>query len=414
MALKPTGSDFVKNVLTLATGTAIAQAIPFLMMPVLTRLYTPEQFGFFSIFMSVVSGIAVLVNGRYDVAILLPKSNRDAYRLIVLSFYICSAVSLLSFVVVGILSALRIISFWFLLIPVFVFLTGLYQIFVNWSNRNKKYKQISFFRINNSIAINASNLLFGFLKLSSFGLITGNLIGMIFSNFIFIRKELKDFFHHIRTTKIAYLKLSAYRYRDMPRVNAIQAIIDMYQLNGIIYLIPIYFSSAVLGLYSFGMRILQAPINLIGGAIAQVYYQRASEKYSAGQDIQKLLKETIKKAALIALPIPLILLFTGEDLFAFVFSEKWRIAGLYAKILAPWIYFDFIRMTISQTAIIVNKQKQLVFISFLGSLILTLSMLYAGIIAHNVEIGFYLISVLLSLLNIFIIFWNYNISKRNL
>ena len=413
MAIRSSGSEFTKNVLTLATGTAIAQAIPFMILPVLSRLYAREDFGFFSIFMSVVSGIAVIVSGRYDLAILLPKSNRDSYRLILLSFYICCAVSFLSFVVVGILCAVGLISCWFLLIPVFVFLTGLYQIFVNWNNRKKEYRKISFFRINNSIAINSSSALFGFLKLNSFGLITGNLVGLIFSDFIFLKKEIKEFFHQLRTTKFSYLKLSAYRYREMPKVNSIQALIDMYQLNGIVYLIPVFFNSAILGMYSFGIRILQAPVNLIGGAIAQVYYQRASEKFSANENIQNLMKETIKKAAIIALPIPIILLLSGENLFAFVFSEKWRMAGLYAKILSPWIYFDFIRMTISQTAIIIKIQKQMAKISFVGILIMTIAIVYSGLIAKDILPGFYIISVSYSLLDIFIILWIFNAVKKH-
>lgn len=413
MAIRSSGSEFTKNVLTLATGTAIAQAIPFLILPVLSRLYAREDFGFFSIFMSVVSGIAVIVSGRYDLAILLPKSNRDSYRLILLSFYICSAVSLLSFVVVGILCAVGLISCWFLLIPVFVFLTGLYQIFVNWNNRKKEYRKISFFRINNSIAINGSSALFGFLKLNSFGLITGNLAGLIFSDFIFLKKEIKEFVHQLRTTKFSYLKLTAYKYREMPKVNSIQALIDMYQLNGIVYLVPVFFNSAILGMYSFGMRILQAPVNLIGGAIAQVYYQRASEKFCADENIQNLMKETIKKAAIIALPIPIILLLSGENLFAFVFSEKWRIAGLYAKILSPWIYFDFIRMTISQTAIIIKIQKQMAKISFVGISIMTIAIVYSGLIAKDILPGFYIISVSYSLLDIFIILWIFNAVKKH-
>ena len=412
MALKIKGSAFVKDVLTLATGTAIAQFIPFLIMPVITRLYTPEDFGFFSIFMSVVSGIAVIVCGRYDLAILLPKSDKDSYKLILLSFYICSAISILSLIVISVLSVMHLISLWFFLVPIFVFLIGINQIFVNWNNRKKRYKQISIFRINNSISANASSLLFGFFKFYSFGLIIGNLAGLIFSNIIFLRKEIKEFIVQLRSTKFSYLKLSAYRYREMPKVNAIQAIIDMYQLNGIIYLIPIYFGSAVVGLYSFGMRILQAPINLIGASIAQVYYQKASEKYNKKESIHTLIKGTVIKSALIALPIPLILIFAGEDLFAFVFSEKWRIAGLYAKILSPWIFFDFIRMTISQTTIIINKQKQLVYRTILGSIILTFSILYSGIVSENILTGFYLISILLSLLNIYIVLWIYNISKK--
>jgi len=42
-------SEFAKNVLTLMTGTTIAQAIPIAISPILTRIYTPEDFGVFAL-----------------------------------------------------------------------------------------------------------------------------------------------------------------------------------------------------------------------------------------------------------------------------------------------------------------------------------------------------------------------------
>ena len=42
--LKPK-SEFGRNVLTLLTGTTVAQIIPMASMPILTRLYVPEEFG---------------------------------------------------------------------------------------------------------------------------------------------------------------------------------------------------------------------------------------------------------------------------------------------------------------------------------------------------------------------------------
>ncbi|MFA6922745.1 MAG: oligosaccharide flippase family protein [Bacteroidales bacterium] len=407
-------SEFAKNISKLVAGAAIAQAIPFFVAPVLTRIYSPSDFGFFSIFMSIAAGITVICTARYDLAIVLPKNNDDAQKLIALSFFICLFVSFFSFILITIIMFFENIPIYFFLVPLFVFTIGFNQIFMYWNNRIKQYKQISSNRINNAIYGNASMLGLGFLKTGIIGLIIGTYIGVIISTFVFVRKDLKQLFKNIRAFKYSEIKKIAIHYKDMPKTNIIQAVIDMYQLNGLVYLIPFFFSSTILGLYSFGMRILQAPVSLIGSSIAQVFYQNASEKYNNNENIYSLVKGTVKKAAIIALPLPILLLFAGEDLFAFVFSEKWRVAGLYAKILSPWIYFDFIRMTISQTPIILNKQKQLASISVFGSLIITLSVLYAGIIEKNIIIGFYSISILFSLLNIFIIYWICIITKRNL
>lgn len=407
-------SEFAKNISILVTGTVIAQIIPFLIAPIITRIYSPSDFGFFSFYMSIAAGITVICTARYDLAIVLPKNNNDAQKLITLSFIICSIVSFFSLIVIIIIILLKNIPVYFCLIPLFVFMLGFNQIFINWNNRIKKYKQISFNRINNSIFGNLSMLGLGFLKTGTIGLIIGTFIGIIISTLIFVRKDLKLLFHNIRFSKYSEIKEIAIQHKEMPKTNTIQALIDMYQINGLVYLIPIFFSSTILGLYSFGMRILQAPVNLLGSAIAQVFYQRASEKYNKNENIYPFLKDTIIRSAIIAIPIPVILLLKGEDLFAFIFSENWRLAGLYAKILSPWIYFDFIRTTISQTPIILSKQKQLASISIFGSLIITISILYAGIIVKDITFGFYMISILFSILNVIIIYWISKIAKQNI
>jgi O-antigen/teichoic acid export membrane protein len=82
--LKPK-SEFAKNVLTLMTGTTIAQAIPIAISPILTRIYTPEDFGVFALYMSLASIISVVATGRYELAIMLPKKDDDAINIVALS-----------------------------------------------------------------------------------------------------------------------------------------------------------------------------------------------------------------------------------------------------------------------------------------------------------------------------------------
>ena len=95
-----TSGSFARNVLTLMTGTTIAQAIPIAISPILTRIYTPEDFGVFALYMSIASIIAVLATGRYELAIMLPKKDEDAVNIVALSIIIAFFVSLISFLIV--------------------------------------------------------------------------------------------------------------------------------------------------------------------------------------------------------------------------------------------------------------------------------------------------------------------------
>jgi len=93
-------SRYARNVITLMTGTGLAQAIPVAISPILTRLYSPEDFGTFAVYMAVVSIASVLVTGRYELAIMLPKNDRDALHIVVLSAGLSCIISALLLLVV--------------------------------------------------------------------------------------------------------------------------------------------------------------------------------------------------------------------------------------------------------------------------------------------------------------------------
>jgi len=222
--------------------------------------------------------------------------------------------------------------------------------------------------------------------------------------------SINKLWHHVSYQKI---KLAARDYKIFPLANSIQATSDAFQINGVIYFMSYFFNSTIVGWYSFAIRILQAPMNLIGAAIAQVFYQQASSEFNNKICLQPLVKKTIIKSALIGLPILLILLIFGPPLFAFVFGENWREAGVYAQILSPWIFLDFIRSPISQIPIVINKQKKLLLFSIVSNTLLVLALLYGGMIAKDIKFAFYLLTISQSLYIMFIINWIYKKSKKD-
>ena len=98
--IKLSGSEFSRNVLILMTGTTVAQSIPILISPILTRLYSPEDFGLFALFLGIVSILGSIANGRYEIAIMLPKKDEDAINISVLSFLISFVFSIVLLLIV--------------------------------------------------------------------------------------------------------------------------------------------------------------------------------------------------------------------------------------------------------------------------------------------------------------------------
>ena len=81
-------SEFTKSTLTLVIGTAIAQSIPFVLQPFLRRIYSPEDFGAISVFLSILAVISIVSSLRYEVAMLLPKEDEDAANIFFLTVLI--------------------------------------------------------------------------------------------------------------------------------------------------------------------------------------------------------------------------------------------------------------------------------------------------------------------------------------
>ena len=138
-------SEFDRNVLTLMTGTTIAQAIPIAITPILTRIYTPEDFGVFTFFLAITAVFGSIANGKYEVAIMLPKKDEDAINIFALGFIISSAISFFLLVLVLLfnkyfvnLSGNEEIGIWLYFLPITVFLSGLWNNLNFFNNRKKK------------------------------------------------------------------------------------------------------------------------------------------------------------------------------------------------------------------------------------------------------------------------------------
>jgi len=182
-------SEFSKNVLTLMTGTTIAQAIPIAISPILTRIYTPEDFGLLALFVAITAIFGSIVNGRYELAIMLPKKDEDAINIFALGFIIVSCVSLVLLVLAVVFNDYftkllnnNEISLWLYFVPIAVFFTGIWNILNYFNNRKKQYKDIAKATIIKSIVTAIVQLSVGFIKQGATGLVSGQLLSQLFAN----------------------------------------------------------------------------------------------------------------------------------------------------------------------------------------------------------------------------------------
>ena len=346
-------SDFTKNVLTLLTGTTVAQAIPIAISPILTRVYTPADFGVVALFMAIVATFGSVANGRYELAIMLPKKEEDAINLFALSLVITTTLAIALFIAILFLDEKivewignRDIQFWLYFVPITVFFVGLFNSLNYYNTRQKNYKDIAKSKIIKSVVLAVVQLSIGFIKQGATGLVSGQILAQIFANMkllqnIILQREL------LAKISIKSMQLQAKRYIQFPQYSLGGVVASSLSVHFIEILISSLFSIATLGFYTLVQRILGLPSSLIGGSIGQVFYQEATqEKHRSGRAI-KIYKKTFKKLLILGSLFFGILYFSVEELFTFVFGQDWRIAGIYAQAVIPLFFIRFIYVSLS-------------------------------------------------------------------
>lgn len=409
---------FAKNVLTLLTGSTIAQTIPIAVSPILTRLYTPEDFGILALFLAIVSFIAIVITGQYESAIVLPKKDEDAINIFFLSLIITFTISIITLIIVWIFNQAftqllnnKDISNWLYFIPIVLILTGMYNTFNFWLTRKRQFKSLAIGRVTMTSGNSGIKIGLGLLTGGPDGLISGAIGGQLIGTGVLgwlLRKDIKNNLKQISKKKISE---NALKYQDFPKYKLPHGFLDMINQNGIIFIITAFYSFGVLGFYSFSMNILRKPLTLIGSSVAQVFYQKASETYNESKDVWKITKRTLFNLSLIALPIFIIIVFWGPNLFSLIFGEKWKEAGIYAQILSPWLMLKFITSPISIIPTVLNKQKTFLIIGIGYNLIVPLVLLVISFLNYDIEISLTAVSVTASLYTLGVLYWISKISK---
>ena len=382
-------SELSKNVLTLVTGTTIAQAIPIAISPILTRIYTPEDFGVLALFISITTILGTIANGRYELAIVLPKRDNNALEFTALSIIITMGFSLLLVILVilfhdSLLSYLNNdrFSFWLYLIPLSVLLFSLFNILNYYHTRKKEYKIITKARMSRSVVMALIQTLVGLLFRVGGGLIGGSIVSYIAGNYVMLRNRIgKHIFGEIQASSLLQ---QGKRYINFPKYSLFGSLANILSIHVISIFITTVYSATILGFYSLVYRVLAMPLTLIGNSLGQVYLQEAvEEKNKTGITIVTF-RSTLIKLVAITIPIFGILYLFIDDLFAFIFGNEWQIAGVYAKILLPLFFIRFIVSPLTVTCSIFEKQK----IALIWQAFFLVNILLVFLISYLLEISF--------------------------
>lgn len=412
---------FNKNAFVVAIGTLIAQIIAISVSPILTRIYSPENFDIFGLYLGISTILGVVISGRYEMAILLPKKNSDAMNVAGLSFIITSTFSFLIFLIL-LLNKLFDLNFFnkinlnglIYLVPLSTLSMGFYRTLNFWNNRQKKYKTLSLGRVMQSLLVAIISLGLGLSAFKEQGLIMGALLGQAFSAlFLIFLLVLKDKFL-LKTITPKEMSSALRRYIKFPKFLIAGHLMNTSSSQLPLILFSTFFAGPVGGFFLLTQRVISLPISILSSSIGDVFRQEASLEYSANNNCVNIYISTLKKLIYISI-IPFILFyFTAPALFVFVFGEEWIKSGEFAQILIPMFFLQFVTSPLGNMFIVAEKQeKDLLWQLFL--FISVLCSLFVGIFIFEDEyIAVSLFSLSYSISYLLNFYMTYNFAKGDL
>ena len=363
----PFTSSFAKNSFTLIGGTFLAQLLPLLLSPVISRLYSPENMALWGLYMSIVPILLSISTGSYELSIMLPKKDEEAINLFSLSILLAIG-SFLLFIMVALFfnNALAellnnpFIAEWIVFIPISVLVLAISNSLMAWYNRKGNFKILAINKINKNWSITSVQLLLHYIPRQASGLISGQIFGEIISAFLFAIYFFKhQFFKFLKEhISLAKMKSLAFDYKKFPLYTMPTACLDNISSQILTIVIAIWFTNGLTGSYYLAVRLLSAPMALVGSSVSQTFFQKFTEIINMGLDNPKKFIYKIWMGLFFIAIIPLtIIFFWGEPLFVFVFGSAWENAGRMASVMSPMILLSFISSPTSVGFIVLRKQS---------------------------------------------------------
>lgn len=379
-----TSGETSGKVLLLVGGTVIGQGIYMLSMPLLSRLYSPADFGVLAVYTSLLAILASFTGLSYHLAIPLPEGDDTATDLLILALLLHGVLTAL-IVLILVFGGARLLVFFrwgpmvpfMWLLPVGFFATGAYTIISYYALRRETYRALARTRVTQKILGATVSALFGAFGRAS-GLLWGHIAGMAGGVAVLARASVQ------RPTPLSGKNLlaAAKQYRDFPLYQPWGASLNVLSVELMPLLLFAFFSQEMTGWFSMSLRMVQIPAVLLGQAIGQVYYQRASVAHREGA-LSTVTLSTLRSLATVGTFPILSLGVISPILFPLLFGERWAMAGEYSFIMAPYLWFQFLASPVSSIFMVVGKQRLLLvfqgFMLGMGVLSLWLGYLTGGI-----------------------------------
>ncbi|HCY6851794.1 TPA: type 8 capsular polysaccharide synthesis protein Cap8K [Staphylococcus aureus] len=348
-------NKFIGDSFLMILSSGIAQVILIITTPIITRLYSPAEFGEFTIFSNIAMILIPIINARYDLLIVNAKNDRSANILSQISF-------LISLLILLILIPILAISAWlypnfildFIFIIIMLFLVSLTNIFTNYLNKERKYKVLSLINVFRAGSMALLQIIFGLLSLGSLRLIIGFSLSYI-TGITLGYKTFKKHFNIVRNkeeTKALFLENKNQLVYSTPSI-----LLNSLSFSVVVFFIGILYTNTEVGIYGMAIRVLGIPVTIISLGLSKIFMQQANDYYIERGNFRNLLLKFSSTLVIVSIILYVPLYLFSEELVNILLGHSWVDAITVIKIVIPLFVIRLIVSTVSLSVIVLQKQQ---------------------------------------------------------
>lgn len=357
-------SKFLKSIVILTSGSILAQIIALVFSPIMTRLFTTEQIGEYTLLLTAVSMFGQVVALRYDVAIVTEKDEENVFSIVKLSVVLSFLLSFIISVGYAVSYIFDSLSFGNILFKTFfifllLFLTGLTNTLVSFNNRCREYGLITKVHVKRSLAKELVMTIGGLIHPHAMILAISHAVGIVFG----VKEQSKSLYKSsdklsaFKKVPFSKCKEMAVRHKKQALFSTPAIFANNFSYSSINIFIESLFGMSVLGLYSVSFRILGIPLTLISGNISKVYFEEAAREYNESKNYRKLFLKTSALLFAMAIPFVIVLMLLAPAVCALVFGKEYYMAGIYIRYLAPMFAIRLVVSPLTVGMQICQKQQ---------------------------------------------------------
>ena len=350
---------YFRNILSVSGLTFISQAISLLTTPILTRIFSPDDYGRIAVYTSIIAVMEACASLSYASGIALDREMKDAKATTQLCVIITCAVGILGALAVGAINLWvdgdELLRLFIIVLPVMVIFPDIAAAYEGWLKRCKRYTSIGVLNIVNVALTFLFSLGMGLLGYKSTGLLIARCVSAVLFAAVVYIVVLKATDYRQYTVTVADLKRQALVHKRFPMFQMPFIVMNSFSGNLPTVIMSANFPAGEVGVYTKATSISSIPSQVIGKAVGSVFYQEGA-LLDNEEELRKVSLFTFKRLLALGCLLAFGLASLGPAVFGLVLGEEWYRAGVCSAIIAPLIAAVFVNQPLSHMLFI--KQKQ--------------------------------------------------------